>query len=159
VIFPEVYVDFIKREVPWIEFFAGRKYTAMRRTKGLSSLLHACSCVTITSVKCTSLNQKSLCSSYSFRGIKECDVPTLTTLQPGCNIHECEYIPSFWSVDIINCEWLVPVSRFSCFTSRILQCFDNLWFLINCRKKCCYVAFFNSISFTRRERVLILSLK
>jgi len=105
-----------RQAVRWIGFFAGRKYTAMRRTAGLSSSLHACSCVTITSVTCTSLNQKLLVSTSS--SIKECDALASATLRPGCNIHEHECIPSFWS-DTINCEWLVQVSRFLCFAFRV----------------------------------------
>lgn len=110
-----------RQVVRWIEFFAGRKYTAMRRTESLSSSLHACSCVTITSVRSTSLNQKPLCLSYSFRRIKECEVLALATLWPDCNIRERERILLFWGADTINCELLVRASRFLCFAFCVSQ--------------------------------------
>lgn len=118
----------------------------MRRTEGLSSSLHACSCVTITSITCTSLNQKPRCSSYSFRRIKECDVPASVPPWPDCNIRERERIPSFWSVDTINCEWLVQVSRFSCFAFRVSQSIIRIAVE---KKERWHVAFFNNASVAR----------
>lgn len=72
--------------------------------------------------------------------------PRFSPLWPDCNIRERERIPSFWSVDTINCEWLVQVSRFSCFAFRVSQSIIRIAVE---KKEPWHVAFFNNASVAR----------
>lgn len=113
-----------RQVAPWGELSAGRKYTAMRHTEGLSSSLHARSCVTIIPDHVWSHPWiKRHCPSYSFRRIKECSGSS--NARSVCNkyaqtqAHFCIQDPRHKT----NREWLLAYQN-----SHFSRNIDNLYY-------------------------------